>query len=119
MRPPFHLLHGGYFLRQARNHGKQPQVHQSICHPEVHHLQDLKRDVGVTAGSERPLRCGSSRIYPVDVDLFFFGQQLRRDDGFESEQNLQAGDVAVTVAVLLYTKNYLLALFEEASMEKC
>ena len=37
-----HLLHGGYFLRQARNDGKEPQVHEPICHPEVHQLQDLK-----------------------------------------------------------------------------
>lgn len=37
-----HLLHGGYFLCQAGDHSEEPQVHQPICHLEVHHLQDLK-----------------------------------------------------------------------------
>lgn len=38
---------------------------------------------------------------PVDVDLLFLRQQLWRDDVFKSKQNLKAGDVAVTIAVLL------------------
>lgn len=37
-----HLLHGGYFLCQTWDHSKEPQVYESICHSEVHHLQDLK-----------------------------------------------------------------------------
>lgn len=37
-----HSLHGGDLLSQAGDHGKEPQVHESIGHPEVHHLQDLR-----------------------------------------------------------------------------
>lgn len=48
---------------------------------------------------------GTAKAHPVDVDLFLFGQQLRRDDVFKSEKNLQAGDVAVAIAVLLQDKS--------------
>lgn len=44
------------------------------------------------------------KTHPVDVDLFLFGQQLRRDDVFKSEEDLQTGDVAITVTVLLQKK---------------
>lgn len=47
---------------------------------------------------------GKAKTHPVDVDLFLFGKQLRRDDVFKSEEDLQTGDVAITVTVLLQKK---------------
>lgn len=54
-----HLLHGGYLLSQAGDHGKEPQVHESICHPEVHHLQDLwqSKDGGEDRSQSVMSRC--------------------------------------------------------------
>lgn len=50
------------------------------------------------------VRAGKVKTHPVDVDLFLFRQQLRRDDVFKSEEDLQTGDVAITVTVLLQKK---------------
>ena len=41
---PGYSLHSGYFLSQACDHSKEPQVCESICHPEIHHLQDLREN---------------------------------------------------------------------------
>lgn len=88
-----HLLHGGYFLCQTRNHSEEPQVHEPICHSEVHHLQDLRR-----FDNQHNDCCVCLFMYvcdcmwteavkadPVDVDLFFIRQQLWRDDVFKSK----------------------------------
>jgi len=69
-----HLLHGGYFLCQARNHSKEPQVHQPICHSEVHHLQDL-RQKEQNLGSDWDISKGMGWIA-----MTFYDPQMMSDD---------------------------------------
>lgn len=111
-----HLLHGGYFLCQACNHSKQPQIHQSICHFEVHHLQDLKERWPHFSFSVPPCEeaCTS---YPVHVDLFFFRQMLFRNNCLEGKKNLKRRNVAVATAVLLHRNITISNIAKELLLE--
>lgn len=47
----------------------------------------------------------SLKADPVHIDLLFFRQQLWRNDSFQGQKNLEAGDVAVTISVRLQRDN--------------